>query len=355
MFTAQSDPTSANASPSSLGQHNLGPIMEERGNRSFSTTSEQDSQQRGKSAFISPLHDDTKYGKYYENHARRIQLQPSDEDTISLSPRSPKTNQEEAVAISPKANNMPQPPSIPVSRNAQPSYSNPPPPAHLQHPLRIEELAINPQCAVDLFSQYLSCGNEQGVEVSHFEEPIQEQIQMQEITIVAPVGKLGVYLDGSTDVGEPCRVHGLKPASVLQGKLFAGDALVRINDIDVTGMEAVEVSKLLSRSNKKKRRITVFRSFDHPTVAAIAQRTAQKPSSGPRSVTSGGPATSVANDEKMQSIVLNAQRSLSKQRSFSREQPQLRKFRSGREVKGLSMGDDDSDSDLSEIIVDGVD
>mmetsp|Transcript_15281 Transcript_15281/g.22555 ORF Transcript_15281/g.22555 Transcript_15281/m.22555 type:complete len:214 (+) Transcript_15281:63-704(+) len=209
---------------------------------------------------------------------------------------------------------------------------------------------VNTQCAVDMFSQYLTCGIDQGVEVSHLQEPAQEQIQMQQVTITAPIGKLGVYLDGSADVGEPCRVHGLKPASVLQGKLYAGDVLVRINEIDVTGMEAVEVSKLLSRSNKKKRRITVLRASDHPTVAAAAQNPRR---SG--SVTSGGATSSVGSEEKMKSIVLNAQRSLSKQRSFSKEQPKLRKFRSGREIKGVNMVDDDSDSDLSDMIVDGVD
>ena len=187
-------------------------------------------------------------------------------------------------------------------------------------------------CLGDIFSNYLC-----GVKKTEVSSPPRKSLK--EITIDAPAGKLGVYLDGSNvERGEPCVVHNLKPNSVLKGKLLAGDMLIEINNKDVRKMEAIEVSKMLSRTNKQKRKIVVLRYVSNDSDAKTSTNDDR-------------------NDKKFNSIVSNAQKSLQKQRSFSgvSAQSSRKEFQRIRSGKIVTMTADYDSDDSEEIVVDIVD
>jgi len=54
----------------------------------------------------------------------------------------------------------------------------------------------------------------------------------EELTVVAPKGKIGVFIIVVTR-GEPCVVHSVKKDSSIYGKLFVGDIVTKIDGIDV--------------------------------------------------------------------------------------------------------------------------
>jgi hypothetical protein len=78
------------------------------------------------------------------------------------------------------------------------------------------------------------------------------------IDVYAPAGKLGMVVD--TPGEGPPIIHAVKDTSPLAGKMLVGDRLVALDDVDVSTMTAVRVSKLLSRkSNNEFRKLTVVR------------------------------------------------------------------------------------------------
>ncbi|GAX09588.1 hypothetical protein FisN_38Lh009 [Fistulifera solaris] len=83
------------------------------------------------------------------------------------------------------------------------------------------------------------------------------------VEIVAPAGKLGVVLDASDDPEDPIGcpvVHTVKENSPLIGQLQVGDKLIALDDDDVRGMTAMQVSKLISmKSANPRRKFTVLR------------------------------------------------------------------------------------------------
>ena len=263
---------------------------------------------------ISPLENGSAYGNYIQN-IPKIKLQPSDEETIESPPSTPKSTAKEQQLrrrsdseVLPETHQPIQEPGTPTSVSQD-------------------------ACLGDIFSNYLC-----GVQKSDVLSPLRKA--QKEVVIDAPEGKLGVYLDGSNiELGHPCAVHDLKPNSVLKGKLLPGDLLISINDKDVRKLEALEVSRLLSRSNKKKRRIVVLRNT--PT----------------QSRNSGSKIEMEKGSEKIfDSIVTNAQNALQKQRSISgavtqNSRSEFRRIRSGKVVTMTA----DYDSDESDIVVDVVD
>lgn len=84
------------------------------------------------------------------------------------------------------------------------------------------------------------------------------------VEIVAPPGKLGVVLDASDDHDDPIScpvVHTVKENSPLIHQLQVGDKLIALDDEDVRGMTAMQVSKLISmKSANPRRKFTILRS-----------------------------------------------------------------------------------------------
>lgn len=78
------------------------------------------------------------------------------------------------------------------------------------------------------------------------------------LEIYAPAGKLGVVID-TPDSGAPV-LHRIKETCPIADKLRVGDKLIAVDDEDVKGMTAVEVSKLISlKSTNHKRKFTIIR------------------------------------------------------------------------------------------------
>lgn len=73
--------------------------------------------------------------------------------------------------------------------------------------------------------------------------------------VLAPPGKLQIIIRSTKD--GPAILH-VKPGSVLNGQIFAGDLIVSVNDIDTRTFDAEGVMKLMAKSSNVERKITVL-------------------------------------------------------------------------------------------------
>ena len=56
-------------------------------------------------------------------------------------------------------------------------------------------------------------------------------------------------------------MHAIKDTCPIRNEIHVGDILIAVDDIDVTAMTAVEVSRLISKkSNQERRKLTLIRS-----------------------------------------------------------------------------------------------
>ena len=81
------------------------------------------------------------------------------------------------------------------------------------------------------------------------------------IDIVAPSGKLGVVLVSPVppEPPGPAFVYNVRADSPIAGRVELGDRILAVDGVDVRGMSAEDVSKLLGSKNTKSRRITLLR------------------------------------------------------------------------------------------------
>lgn len=73
--------------------------------------------------------------------------------------------------------------------------------------------------------------------------------------VTVPEGKLGIVID--TTVDGPL-VHSVKPTSPLFGRVFPGDIVASVDDIDTHAMTAVELTDLFSSTSDYCRELTVL-------------------------------------------------------------------------------------------------
>jgi hypothetical protein len=79
------------------------------------------------------------------------------------------------------------------------------------------------------------------------------------IDIYAPVGKLGLVIE-TADHGVPV-IHSVHPSSPVVDQVFPGDELIAVDDQDITGMTAMDVSRLLAyKTSTKVSKWTLLRS-----------------------------------------------------------------------------------------------
>ena len=78
-----------------------------------------------------------------------------------------------------------------------------------------------------------------------------------EFNVVAPPGVLGLILETSTGDGRPM-VNSIKPSSCLNELVMVGDRLISVDDENVSGMTASNVSRLIA-SRLDKPRVMVFK------------------------------------------------------------------------------------------------
>ena len=70
----------------------------------------------------------------------------------------------------------------------------------------------------------------------------------ERVVVVAPSGKLGIVIDNPSG-GIPF-VHAIKESSVLHGKVFVGDLVLSVDEVDCRGMHSLAVSKLISKRSE---------------------------------------------------------------------------------------------------------
>lgn len=73
--------------------------------------------------------------------------------------------------------------------------------------------------------------------------------------IMAPSGKLGIVID--TTVDGPV-VHHVNDGSALKGKIFPGDIIVAIDNVDTRAMSASAITGLMIKTANQKRRLTIL-------------------------------------------------------------------------------------------------
>jgi C-terminal processing protease CtpA/Prc len=74
----------------------------------------------------------------------------------------------------------------------------------------------------------------------------------------APPGLLGMVVDSLPNGGPPI-VRAIQPNSVLEGKVRIGDRLLSVNNKDVTGLTAKDVSNLISFKQNEERLLKFVR------------------------------------------------------------------------------------------------
>jgi hypothetical protein len=77
------------------------------------------------------------------------------------------------------------------------------------------------------------------------------------LVVYAPRGKLGLIID-SPDRG-PAMVHKCKEWSPIYDEIWCGDRIVAVDDVDVRGMPALRVSKIIGGASHRTRKIAVIR------------------------------------------------------------------------------------------------
>ena len=73
--------------------------------------------------------------------------------------------------------------------------------------------------------------------------------------MIAPPGKLGIVID--TTVEGPV-VHYVNENSALKGKIFEGDVIVAIGDVDTRAMSASAITDLMVKTANEQRVLTVL-------------------------------------------------------------------------------------------------
>ena len=73
--------------------------------------------------------------------------------------------------------------------------------------------------------------------------------------VLAPPGKLQIIIRSTKD--GPAILH-VKPGSILNGQIFAGDLIVSVNDIDTRAYDAEGVTELMAQKSNSERKITVL-------------------------------------------------------------------------------------------------
>lgn len=80
------------------------------------------------------------------------------------------------------------------------------------------------------------------------------------VELYAPAGILGLVIDAPASSTSPI-VHAIKESCPIKTQVYVGDKLVAVDEVDVRGMSAVEVSRLISRkSGQERRKLTIIRT-----------------------------------------------------------------------------------------------
>ena len=73
--------------------------------------------------------------------------------------------------------------------------------------------------------------------------------------VFAPPGRLQIVIHSTKDGPS---IHSVKPGSILEGKLFAGDLIVSVNDTDTREFSAEDIMDMMAHSSSSERKLTVL-------------------------------------------------------------------------------------------------
>ena len=85
----------------------------------------------------------------------------------------------------------------------------------------------------------------------------EEDEDYERIEVVAPPGKLGIVIDNPS--GNIPSVHAIKDTSVLHGKVYVGDLVLAVDEVDCRGMHSMSVSRLISKRSESARILKLLR------------------------------------------------------------------------------------------------
>jgi DNA-binding transcriptional regulator YdaS (Cro superfamily) len=88
---------------------------------------------------------------------------------------------------------------------------------------------------------------------SSISSPISHNIICRDV--IAPPGKLNIVIHSTKD--GPA-IHSVKQGSALEGKLFRGDLVVAVDDMDTRTLNAVDVMEMMAQKSDSERKITVI-------------------------------------------------------------------------------------------------
>ncbi len=86
---------------------------------------------------------------------------------------------------------------------------------------------------------------------------VESGIKVETRDVSVPPGKLGIVID--TSIEGPV-IHSVKRGSYLYGRIFPGDIIVAIDNVDTRAMTAAEITTLMGKNAKKHRNLTVQRA-----------------------------------------------------------------------------------------------
>ena len=95
------------------------------------------------------------------------------------------------------------------------------------------------------------------------ETELEEKFMYETITVNAPAGqKMGLQIDKKE---EGMVVSEVKPGSMLENKVFIGDIIVGINDVDIVDMSPLDFKLFLVDTEEQERTFKIIREVDDST------------------------------------------------------------------------------------------
>ena len=92
----------------------------------------------------------------------------------------------------------------------------------------------------------------------YLEDSYKPEIGLQQFTVFAPPGKLGLVLDNPH--GDVPFVFAVKDDSVLKGKVCVGDSLLCVDEMDCRGLSAHDLSMFLNSRAENERKLVLARA-----------------------------------------------------------------------------------------------
>jgi len=110
------------------------------------------------------------------------------------------------------------------------------------------------------YTDYYGNGNNDPRSSSYTKPISPTSIKEVMVELYAPAGILGLVIDAPAHSPSPI-IHAIKDTCPIKKQVYVGDKLVAVDDVDVRGMSATEVSYLIGlKSGQDRRKLTIIRT-----------------------------------------------------------------------------------------------